>query len=129
QTGLFEQIVRVSNPTRFSFDAVQVLVYGLTNGATLYNASGVTSNGIPYVQSLGPSASGSYVDFVFEYYVPSRVMPNPTLVPQLTTPSGPASASGSQQHIDRGVLLPDKTFLIEFTSVSNSLYAIQYSRD
>jgi len=128
QTGLFEETVRVNNPTYSSFDAVRVSVYGLTNGATVYNPSGADS-GIQYVQSFGPVASGSYVDFTIEYYVPSRIAPNPTLVPQLVTPSTRSSAIGSGQHIDRSAMLPDKTFLIEFASVSNRLYAIQYSKD
>jgi hypothetical protein len=128
QTGLFEQTVRVNNPTYTSFDAVRVYVYGLTGGATVYNPSG-TDNGVQYIQSFGPIASGSYVDFTIEYYVPSRVAPNPTLVPQLVPPSTRASAVGVGQHINRGAMLPDKTFLIEFASISNRLYAIQYSKD
>ena len=125
QTGLFDQIVRVSNPTPFSFDAVAVYVYGLTN-ATVYNASG-TDNGVQYVQSFGSVAN--YVDFIIEYYVPSRIPPEPTLIPKLVTPTTRAAASGSSEHIERGVLLPDKTFLLEFLSISNRVYSIQYSSD
>ena len=128
QTGLFEETVRVNNPTYTSFDAVRVSVYGLTNGATVYNPSGADS-GIQYVQSFGPVASGSYVDFTIEYYVPSRIAPNPTLVATLATPSTRSSAIGAGQHIARAAMLPDRTFLIEFASVSNRLYAIQYSKD
>src|SRR5262249_51802892 len=61
QTGLYEQTVRVSNPTYYSLDAVRVLIMNLANGTTVYNASGVT-NGIPYVQSYAPIPSGGYTD-------------------------------------------------------------------
>jgi len=128
QTGLFEETVRVSNPTYSTFDVVRLYVSGLTNGATVYNPSG-TNGGLQYVQSFGPVAPGSYVDFLIEYYVPSRVLPYPTLIPQLVTPSSRGNAVGIRQHIDRGVLLPEKTFLIEFSSVSNRLYNVQYSSD
>ncbi len=127
QTGLFEQTVRVTNPTYSTADAIRVYAYGLTNGATLYNASGSTTNGIPYVQSHAPVAAGSYVDFVIEYYVPSRIAPNPTLIAELVEPQSIANAIGIGQHIERGIVLPDKTFLIEFLSLSNRLYYIQYT--
>jgi len=128
QTGLFEETVRVTNPTYSTFDAVRLSVYGLTNGATVYNLSG-TANGVPYVQSSGPLAAGGYVDFVIEYYVPSRVAPNPTLVALPATPLSRAFAVGTAQHVDRIVLLPDKTVLLEFTSISNRIYSILYGSD
>jgi len=33
------------------------------------------------------------------------------------------------QHIERGRMLPNGTFLIEFSSVSNSVYYVQYTSD
>jgi hypothetical protein len=129
QTGLFEQTVRVSNPTASTLNAVRVYAYDLTNNARLYNASGTNTSGIAYVQSSGPVAPGSYVDFVMEYYVPSRITPYPTLVAQLVQPETHANAIGAGVHIDRGVRLPDGTFLIEFSSISNRVYYIQYSRN
>src|SRR5207249_2273208 len=105
QTGLFEETVRVSNRTYSTFDAVRLYVSGLTNGATVYNPSG-TNGGLQYVQSFGPVQPGSYVDFLIEYYVPSRVLPYPTLIPQLVTPSSRGNAVGIRQHIDRVVVLP-----------------------
>jgi hypothetical protein len=126
QTGLFEQTVRVSNPTYSELNAVRVYVYGLTNAAVVYNPSGST-NGIAYVQSGGRVAPGSYVDFVIEYYVPSRIAPNPTLLAELVEPQTQANAIGLGQHIDRGLVLPDKTFLVEFSTISNRVYYIQYT--
>jgi hypothetical protein len=96
----------------------------------VYNATGIT-NGIPYVESHAVVIPGAFVDFVIEYYVPSRVPPNPVLTADLVAPSqgGGSAAFGSQQHIDRGIMLPDHTFLVEFLTVSNRLYSIQYSSD
>jgi hypothetical protein len=129
QTGLFEQTVRVTNPTGSTLNAVRVYAYGLTNNTRLWNASGTNTSGIAYIQSTGMVAPGAYVDFVMEYYVPSRITPTPILVPQLVQPETRANAIGEGQHIDRGLRLDNGNFLIEFSSVSNRLYYIQYSRN
>jgi predicted RNA methylase len=133
QTDLFQQTVRVSNPTSSTYDAARVYVYGLTNNTTVYNASGST-NGIPYVESQTAIASGGYVDFVIEYWTPLRIMPNPTLRAELVSGStgiigGGGTINGTQQHINQAVKLPDKTFLLEFASASNRVYYVQYSSD
>ena len=134
QTDLFQETVRVSNPTPFTYDAARVYVYGLTNNTTVYNASGST-NGIPYVESQTMIAPGGYVDFVIEYWSPLRIMPNPTLVAELEgggtgiIGGGGGTINGTQQHINQAVTLPDKTFLLEFASTSNRVYYVQYSSD
>ena len=131
QTGLYEQTVRVYNPTYYSFDAVRVLVGNLASGMTVYNASG-TTNGIPYVQSYGAIPSGGYADFVIEYYVPARTTPNPVLTAQLVSPvqGGNTAVSGIPQHIDRAIWLRgNNTYLIEFSTVTNRIYYVEYSSD
>ncbi len=130
QTDLFQQTVRVSNPTYSTYDAVRVYVYGLTNNTTVYNASGST-NGVPYVESQAAIPPGGYVDFVIEYWTPLRIMPNPTLYAEfeLTANSSAATLFGFPQHIYLGTMLPDKTFLVEFASATNRVYYVQYSSD
>jgi hypothetical protein len=135
RTDLFEQTVRVSNPTYSTYDSVRVYVYGLTNNTTVFNASGST-NGITYVESHAAIAPGSYVDFVIEYYTPLRIMPNPTLRAELVSASsigsfvgGDVTVIGTGQHINRGVVLPDQTFLLEFASTTNRVYYLQYSSE
>jgi len=51
--------------------------------------------------------------------------PNATVPPPDT--GGGTVAFGFPEHIDRGVWLPNKTFMIEFLTISNRIYAIQYS--
>jgi uncharacterized protein YegL len=130
QTGLFEQNVRVLNPTYNSFYAVRVTIGNLTNGTVVYNPSGFT-NGIAYVQSHGPVPAGSYVDFVIEYYIPSRIIPAPGLHAQLVPVNNAIGGLtvGFPQHIDRGLWLPNKTYLVEFLTISNRIYSVQYSSD
>ncbi len=130
QTGLLEQKVRVSNPTLSEYKVVRVYADNLTGGATVWNKSG-TSNGVAYVQSNARVQPGSYVDFVIEYYVPTPTIPNPTLRAELVEPveGGGAAAIGVGQHIVRGVMLSNRTFLLEFNSVAGGIYYVQYTSD
>jgi len=130
QTGLLEQKVRVNNPTLSDYQGVRVSVGNLTNGTVLWNKSGIT-NGVPYVQSSARVLPGSYIDFVLEYYVPTPTVPDPILTAALVEPSGGGfSAAGvGGQHIVRGVMLSNKTFLMEFDSVAGRIYYVQYSAD
>jgi len=123
--------VRVSNPTYSTINAVRVYVHNLTNSlrSRSITPSGIT-NGVPFVQSQGAVAPGSYVDLVIQYYSPLRILPNPILelamVPADTTS---ASFVGALQHINRGLMLPNRTFMVEFMSASNRVYGVQYSSD
>jgi len=130
QTGLYEQKVSVYNPTYSTLDAIRVYVGNLTNDTVVYNPSGVT-NGIAYVESYKAVPPGSSIEFLIEYYIPSRILPNPTLRATLVPPNtgGGVAVSGIGQRIDRGLLLPDKTFLVEFSTISNRVYYVQYSGD
>jgi hypothetical protein len=71
------------------------------------------------------------VDFVIEYWTPLRIMPSPMLWAELvmTNGSGSATVSGTGQYINRGVMLSDKTFLVEFASLTNRVYYVLYSGD
>jgi hypothetical protein len=128
QTGLYEQNVRVLNPTYNSFYAVRISIGNLTNGTVVYNPTGFT-NGTAYVQSHSAVPAGASVDFVIEYYIPSRILPNPSLHAQLVpvNPGAGTVAFGFPEHIDRGLWLPNKTFLVEFLTISNRVYFIEYS--
>jgi hypothetical protein len=132
QTDFVEQTVRVTNPTYSTYNAVCVYVSNLTNSPaiTVHNASGST-NGMPYVESHTQVLPGTYVDLRIEYYSPLRIFPNAVLRPELVAPSTASGAAvlGIGQHINRGLLLPNKTFLVEFASLSNRLYYVQYTSD
>ena len=132
QTDFFMQRVRVTNPTYSQINAVRVYISNLTNSPpiTVYNASGVT-NGVPYVQTVGAVPPGGYVDLTILYYSPYRIAPNPVLQAQLVPAEsgGAAAVEGIQQHINRGLMLANRTFMVEFLSTSNRLYSVQYSSD
>ena len=129
-TGLFEQTVRVSNPMYSELNAVRVSVSNLLSGQVVFNASGY-SNGIPYVQSYGTIAPGSYVDFTIEYYVTNGLLPNPVLAAALLPPGTPPLSvpGGRLQHISNGVLLANRNFLLNLPTLSHRVYYVQYSSD
>jgi hypothetical protein len=130
RTGLYEQTVRVTNPTGSAYDAVRISVFGLTGAQQLHNASG-TTNGVPYVQSPGGVPPGGYVDFVLEYYVTDSSIPAPTLITKLVTPDsgGNVSYSGTTVPIHRTQVLANGYIMIEFSSLNGRVYYVQYSSD
>ena len=131
-TSLYEQRVRVSNPTDTTFDIVRVYITGLSSNVTVYNPSG-TLNGVPYVQSSDSVAPGTYRDFTIEYYTTHGAIPNPALRGEFMSlaphAGGDGAATGFGQPIHRIIHLPTKSVLLEFATLSNRVYYVEYSAD
>jgi hypothetical protein len=129
-TDLFKQTVQVSNPTYSTYQAVRVYVTNLQYNTVVYNASG-TTNGVPYVQTQTAVPPGSSVILTIEYYSPLRIAPNPTLWAELVAPDPNAGAPlpGTPQQVNRVLMLPNGTFMVEFLSTVNGVYSIEYSSD
>ena len=126
QTGLFEETVRVINPTRRPYNGVRVLVKDLSPSVSVYNASGQT-NGVPYLQSAMAVAPGGFVDLTIEYYVRTSQLPSSTLSAEVIAPIPPPSPTGTGERITRELMLSNGTYLMEFNSLSNRIYYMQYS--
>lgn len=128
-TSLYEQRVRVTNPAGSTPDALRVMIKNLSTNVQVANASGIT-NGAPYVQSSVVVPPDSSVDFVIEYYTSGGAVPNPTLEAELTPVASAAlPPTNNGQRINRARRLPNGTFLLEFATVSNRVYHVQYSTD
>jgi hypothetical protein len=129
QTGLYEQSVRVTNPSLNAVAGVRLYIYGLNITTTVYNASG-TSNDVPYVQSSSAIPAGSYIDMTIEYHLTASGIPTPTLVAEIipANDGGSTVAVGSGVPINRG-LMKAEGFMLEFMTESNKNYYIQYSSD
>ncbi len=128
QTDLFQQTVTVTNPTYYTYNGVRLLIGNLPSQVSVYNATG-TTNGTPFVQSTVPIPPGGSVNFTIEYYVLSRIAPNPVFTVQLVSQMSPLNVSGTVQPIQTTTVLPDKSMLLQFSSLSNRVYYIQYSSD
>jgi len=128
QTGLFEQPIRVSNPSSFGFSAVCIFVSNLPQLCRVWNASG-TSNGLPFIQYNQPVAPGHSVDMIIEYYDPLRTEPKPILYAEAVSPMEPINPVGTELRVNRQRWLSDGTFLLEFNSALNRTYYVQYCDD
>jgi hypothetical protein len=129
QTGLFEQSVQVTNSGPNTATAVSLFILNLPPDVRVYNASGSTTNGTPYVQYALPLAPATTVTFLVEYYRASRqTIPQPSFAVQETTLVS-VTNTGSVFAIDRNVQLVGGRFLIEFSAVTGNRYAVQYSSD
>ena len=56
-------------------------------------------------------------------------MPNPVFTVELISASAPPDPSGTVLEVDRALRLADGTFWVEFTTLSNRVYYLQYSGD
>ena len=129
QTGLFEEIIRISNPSQKVLEGARVVISNLRAGAAVFNASGKT-NGLSYVQTILPIQAGQSIDLRIEYYVPDFLLPEPILTMEVVPPSlAPAPPTGSFVPVTRQLRLPDGSFLVEFNSISGGIYFLQYSSD
>ncbi len=127
--GLFEQFVRVVNPTPEDFLAgVRVFVH-LAPGNTsnrVWNATG-TNNGVPYVDSRTPLPSGGVItNLLIQYYVPDAAsLPVVTLtaepLPFVAAPLPQPRVTNLSQSAGR--------VTVEFTTVARYLYYLQSSDD
>src|SRR6185369_9510422 len=128
QTTLFEQKVRITNPTQISLSAVRVSIRGLRAGTRVYNASGDV-DGVPFVTYSGPLGPGETADLTIEYYAQDRRAPEAQLCAKPVQPSTPIQQDGTPIKIDRTTWLPDGSFMIEFSAVPGQVYTIQYCDD
>ncbi len=130
QTGLFTNNVLLTNSSLNTVAAVRLFILNLPGDVQVYDASGYTTNGIPYVQYNFPLAPGATVDFRIEYYRPSRQpFPTPTYVPEDTTAVTLTFANGTGVMIDKQMPFRGGGFLVGFHAIPGRSYAVQYSSD
>ena len=128
QTGLFTNSVLVTNSSPNTIAAVRLNILNLPADVQVYDASGTTTNGTPYVQYNFPLAPAATVDFWIEYYRASRQpFPTPTYLPQdLTNAFTLTITNGVSIAIDKIMPFSGK-ILVEFYSTPGRTYAVQYS--
>jgi uncharacterized repeat protein (TIGR01451 family) len=127
QTGLFRQVVQVSNMSGSNVTSVRVVVMGLGTNE-LFNAVG--TNGLnPFVVFGAPLPDGASTNIVLEYFVWSRTpVEGLTFVAyEANAPAPTGSSSGDAPEIVRTLPLPPDRLLLEFTSEPGATYRILYS--
>jgi uncharacterized repeat protein (TIGR01451 family) len=132
QTTLFEETIRVTNPTPYPITAVRVLARNLQpSGAVLFNASGTNTHGVPFAQYNLAVAPGGTAELVVKYFVPNRQTPTRTLAVEVAPllPGIPVPFAVTPIPIERLAALPNGSILVEWSSLSNRMYYVQYSTD
>lgn len=132
QTGLFSQVVTVSNPTGASWPGVRLTVRGLGNDShgnaiTVFNSVGLDLRNLPYIE-YGPLAAGASVPLNVEYYVPDRTtVPAATFeVAALTALTVAPSVSSTMVQYHQ---TPEQKHLLDFATTLGRYYYVQYSGD
>lgn len=125
QTGLMEEVVRVTNVGTNAAPSVRLIVSGLTTNR-LYNAVG-TNNGNPFVLYGATLNTNQFVDLRLEYFVWQRVaLTNLTRTAVAVTLANPTVPSSTAPNIT-SVELQAGGFLIEFQSIPGRSYTILYA--
>ncbi len=130
QTGLFEQTVRVVNNRAIAIPAFRMSVTNVPPDWTVWNAHGL-SNGIPFFRYDAPLDPGAFVDLLIEFRIPDR---NPAHQPDYIVEADnvidpPPNPTGAPFTLTSRASFADGAFLLEFSTLTNRLYTIQYSPD
>ena len=136
QTGLFSITVPVQNTTAFAITGFRLHVdfsayMAAHPSLRLYNATNAPGASPAYVDHPYPVAVGATVPVTLLFYTNNLAFPNP-FAPVLNVetrkdsagsgPAGPGVPVGYR-------MLPDKTFLLEWSSVAGRWYRVRYSSD
>ncbi len=107
-----------------------MLIQGLPVDVKVLNASGMKSVSVPFVQHNFPVPASANIDFLIEYYRPSRVPFASPAFEVEETPAAPNTANGTILQIDpQRAPMQGGRFLIEFPVIPGGRYAVQYSSD
>lgn len=132
-SGLFEQLVVISNAGPTNLPAVAVAVSGLEPEVRVVNATRLEA-GIAFVQCNQPLAAGQTLRLRLEYYSPQPLTLTPWLaVGPAALAAAPAVPVGNGVRIDRCLLIHqqpgERRLGIEFGAVPGRTYTVLYSDD
>ncbi len=128
QTGLLEQRLTFTNNSDQPIEGFRLFITGLPADVIMKNAHGMV-NGVPYIDILTPLAPGESIEILLEYERPSR---NPDFTPEFTlgAPADNQQMAGDSPPLPLDLRVLRKTgegMLLEFLSVNNQRYLIEYS--
>ena len=128
QTGLFKQVITITNNNPGSIPSFRVLVNALPEGVSVHNAQGA-AEGTSYLLYNQALASGESIDLTIEYFqLDASGGFEPSFELELLEPEAPPS-EGEGVTVDRCEVLPNGDILIEFDSQIGQIFTIQYSED
>ncbi len=129
QTGLFKQVITITNDNPGTLPSFRILVNELPDGVTVHNAQGATIDGTSYLLYKQALASGESIDLVVEYYqADASGGIEPTFKIELLDPEE-EQVAGEGVNVDPPKILPNGDLLIEFDSQIDQVFTVQYSND
>ncbi len=133
--SLIEQLVKVTNNNPDPVPAFRILVSGLPDGVTLFNAHGTTTADIPFIvwdQELAPGAEAEVLMQYFSNTGRANFTPVYT-IEFLTAAEATALLApppvGDPLAVVRFLQLADESMLVEWASTPGKTYYIQYTSD
>ena len=124
QTGLMEQLIRLTNPGASAVSGGRIVFPDL--GERLFNAGG-TNNRQPFVALTRSLAAGESADLLIEYFVPTRAaFTNPTIEAWAVPAFVPRAPTGVVINFSQAKRLPTGGLLLEFPSAPGRAYHITY---
>ena len=128
QTALFKQTVTITNLSPFGLPAFRVLINGLPDGVTVYNAQG-QSDGRSFLLYNQTLAAGESVDLVVEYFQADASGGFEADFEIELLDAVEVATSGAGVQLERIDSLPNGDKLLEFLSTPGDSYTIQYSQN
>lgn len=130
QTGLYEQRIEVENLTGGEIEGFDLSLSGLPPGISVNNAS--DRAGQDFVVSWRQAVpAGESVPVIVEYFAGRRGTGiEPVVTAEAVAGAGPhPPATDDGLAVERCLLRPDGSFLIEFRSTPGAWYEVHYSDD
>lgn len=125
QTGLFEQVLTVTNTGQRAIGGFDVQISGLPAGVALW-AAGEQSLGTSSINYNLPLAAGESAQLTLEYFSTQRAPFAIDYEVGHTLPTDLRLVNTPLSSIDRIVALPDGSMLLEFDAVAGERYTVHY---
>jgi hypothetical protein len=130
QTGLFYQSLVVSNSTENVVNGFRLWVNNLPATTQCMSATGTNLDGVPYIKFANVLAPQQTIALTLAYYDSARTAPVGVSVwAELFTVAPPPPSAGDELAIRRAYMRPDGRFAVEFDTLADRIYVVQYSDD
>jgi trimeric autotransporter adhesin len=128
QTGMYEHKVRLANPSPLQICEARLLIQGLPDAIQVKN--GIRHNGTVYFEHGFPLPPHSDLEVTVEFIVPAQhAAPSPVYRAETGAPPIRLEQLSSEVVIRRNAVLADGSLLLEFDSLPDRSYEVQYSPD
>jgi uncharacterized repeat protein (TIGR01451 family) len=124
QTGLMEQVIRLTNPGGTAVAGGRIVFPAIAE--RVFNAAG-TNDGRPFVALTRPLGAGESADLLLEYFVPERApFPDPLIETWAVPAFVPRAPLGDEVTLDRAQRLATGGQLLEFAAEPGRAYHVVY---